>query len=331
MIRPLVLTAVLALAPMTPSPANAQEYRLTTGPEPAESENSDATDAGRLRKLAAKSDPASLAEAARLASALRARQLEAACLDLYVPDKAKPGRASIWAMSTKRAGCVWGTEGITGLDQASVTAGGETGAIYTDLLTTYFGPLRANLGTMVSATGTTDGEDENANQVVDAREAIQRLVSGGGNIVLGVQIPMIRWHAPSVNGFDFIVAGLARGATDVEALGAEAQSATRSLAAAIDGRVQIMSNDQQLQLFAYGKVEGVWGAEPLFPGFSATPGAAQVGDGPKHFQYGRVSLGAFLWKVVRVTYTTYPWCNACGDTGISGQATVALQRQLGGK
>lgn len=304
----------------------AQEYRLTAVPAEADT---DTTGAGRLKKLAAKSDPASLAEAAKLASQLRARQLETTCNSLFVPDTSTPGRASIFAMSTKRAACVWGAEGITGLDQATVTAGDETGAIYTDLLTTYFGPFRANFGTMVAATGASSEDDGTGGAVVDSREAIQRLVAGGGNIVLGVQIPFVRLHSPSVNGFDFVVAGLGRGATDVEALGAEAQGASSSFAGALDARVRILSNDRQLQVFAYGKLEGIWGGDPLFPEINQGSETAEVTAGPKELLYGRISVGAFLWNVVRVTYTAYPWCDACGDSGISSQATVTLQRQFG--
>ncbi|HEY0017672.1 MAG TPA: hypothetical protein VGC13_15275 [Longimicrobium sp.] len=318
---------VVALAG-TRSPTAAQEFRLTQVVEaPVED---DTTTARRLRELATRTDPASLAEAARLASELRAQQLENACRALFVSDTAKKSSPSVWAMSTRRAACVWGAEGITGLDQATVTAGDQTGAIYTDLVTTYFGPFRANVGTMVSSTGSAgENDDDDDNDVIDAREAIQRLVAGGGNVVLGVQLPVLRWYAPSANGFDFVIAGLGRGATDVEALGAEPTSANTSFALALDGRVRIMSNDKQLQLFGYGKVEGIWGGESLFPAFEEEPTTTQTIDGPKNFQYGRVSIGAFLWNIVRVTYTTYPWCNACGDTGLSGQATVTLQRQLG--
>src|SRR3954452_3077528 len=100
----------------------------------------------------------------------------------------------------KRGSCFWGKHEVSALNLGNVTATGNTGSLYTDLTTAYFGPLRLSFSTLVSASGNADGNTETDQ---DSRAAFQRLIAGGGNLVASIQAPLVHYRAAAVNGLRF--------------------------------------------------------------------------------------------------------------------------------
>jgi hypothetical protein len=235
----------------------------------------------------------------------------------------------------KRGSCFWGKHEVSALNLGNVTGGGNTGSLYTDLSTAYFGPLRLSFSTLVSASG---NQDEQPGQDEESRAAFQRLIAGGGNVVVSVQAPLLHWRARSVNGLRFTTALLGRGAADVAALGSDsARAQARSFAGAADLRLQLNSNDEQVALFAYTKGEYVRGSDPV-PAFlqsvtvmgnllrqaQDTSSLRPVGE-RRHLYYGQMSVGARLLNAVVVTYTYYA-CAQCRRAGVSNQVSITAQK-----
>ena len=247
-------------------------------------------------------------------------QIEAALDSAFAASCGNTFRRVRSVLSRGRGECFWGKHEVSALNLGNVTATGNTGSLYTDLSTAYFGPLRLSFSTLVAATGDED-EAQDVGEDQDARSAFQRLIAGGGNLVASVQAPLLHYRAARVNGFRFTTALLARGAADVGSLGADsARAQSRSFAGAADMRVQLNSNDRLVALFAYAKGEYVRGSDPI-PSFLAGTGA---GEG-SHLYYGQASVGARLLNAVVVTYTYYA-CPQCARAGVSNQISITAQK-----
>jgi hypothetical protein len=224
----------------------------------------------------------------------------------------------VWGLSTSQGRCYWGDQDVSALNLGNLSASTNAGSLYADLGVAYFGPVRVNIGTLVSSA--TDGlhTDEE-----DARAALQRLVAGGGNVVAGFQLPFVHYRQRRANNLRLSGAWLGRVATDVRQLGASEEAAQNlSAATAMDLRIQVSSNENDLQLFAYGKGEFVRGQDPI-PAFATQDPLAASSN---HLYYGQASFGARLLNTFVVTYTYYR-CPQCGPAGVSSQLSVTAQRR----
>jgi hypothetical protein len=228
-------------------------------------------------------------------------------------------------LSQGRGECFWGKHEVSALNLGNVTATGNTGSLYTDLSTAYFGPLRLSFSTLVAASGDED-EEGDVGEDQDARAAFQRLIAGGGNLVASIQAPLLHYRAARVNGLRFTTALLARGAADVGSLGADsARAQSRSFAGAADMRVQLNSNDRLVALFGYAKGKYVRGSDPI-PAFLMPENPTQGPERERsHLFYAQGSVGARLLDAVVVTYTYYA-CPQCGRAGVSNQVSITAQK-----
>jgi hypothetical protein len=223
--------------------------------------------------------------------------------------------------------CLWGDGSLSTLNLANVTANTEGGSIYTDVLTTYFGPVRMGVGTLLAATQQNGDEDEpGPDEVHDEREALQRLVGGGGNLLIGAQYPFLFLPYAKWNEFKLTGAVLGRAATDVGALGADPESRSSSVAGAVDLRLQFTSNDSEVAIFGYARGEMIRGDGTLFSVPRRAAGDTTASATPvQQLDYLQYALGARLWNSVLITWTKFD-CRACRTLGMDSQLSITAQR-----
>lgn len=221
--------------------------------------------------------------------------------------------------------CLWGDGSLSTLNLANVTANTEGGSIYTDVLTTYFGPVRLGVGTLLAASAEPEGDQPGPDEIQSGRDALQRLVAGGGNLLIGAQYPFLFVPYARWNEFKLTGAVLGRAATDVQALGATADSRSSTAAGAVDIRAQFTSNDSEVALFGYIRGEMIRGSGTLF--VLPQPSTAQTPEQVEQLDYIQYSLGARLWNSVLITWTKFD-CTACRALGMDSQLSITTQRTI---
>lgn len=292
-------------------------------PSPAQVEAANA----RLQLLTESGDP----DSAQVAIDIIRDRFEAGCAAEFVPKNP----ATWLGLRNDVATCIWNQDGVEGLDLTNVAAGTRSGSIYSDLVGVYFGPLRATLATMVAAAAEDDNEDSTpeGEATEDARAALQRLVNGGGNLLMSAELPLVRLNLPRINGFDLTLSGSGRAAMNAEALGAAEEDSASSLAGAFNAQMNLWSNKREVRVFGHWRSEYIRGSQNLLndPTPASEPGLQQEGGDKalagKSFGYSRLSIGALLWDAVLVTWTRPFFCSECGSLDIGSQVSISFQKE----
>lgn len=330
MIRPAALAVLLFLV-FPPCAVHAQNPRavnvVSLTSAPVETEAKARENDAAIQRLLSRNHP----DSSQLAIDLIRRRFETGCSAGF--DHTKP--ATWLGLRNDVAECIWNQDGVEGLDLTNVAAGTRSGSIYSDLVAMYFGPLRATLATMIAAATEDDGgaTTPEAEATEEARTALQRLVNGGGNLLLTAELPLLRLQLPRVNGFDLVLSGSGRAATNTESLGASQSDSASSLAGAFNAQLNLWSNNRQVRVFGHWRSEYIRGdGDLLQEPEEAAPSTLQEGEEPEtpsgtSLGYSRLQVGALLWDAVLVTWTRPFFCGECEDLDIGSQVSISFQKE----
>lgn len=217
--------------------------------------------------------------------------------------------ATWWVTSTGQARCLWLTTGPGAFSLANVAFSTNRGSIYAELLATTFGTLRASLGTMVSATDEADAGPQ---------ETVQRVIAGGGNLVLGLQRPL--QVVLSGGNRTLSVFGMAaRFAADFPEMGADVQDPAVNGAVSVDWQLSVKSDDEALELFGQVHGELLHGSADFYRGLG-------VASRSCCYKYVQASIGGVVWNSFVIT-----WSKVLGGSdplkSLGGQISVTARRQ----
>ena len=135
----------------------------------------------------------------------------------------------------------------------------EKFAIYSELFSDYFGPVRFGFGALV-----TGGENEaNKRETLppnaqDNVEALQRLLNGGGNSVISLAYPLIQWRdAAWTRGIRILAAP--KYALDIPALGSSVDRYSANADMGIEASAHWAGHSQNIALFFQTRIGYVIG------------------------------------------------------------------------
>jgi hypothetical protein len=218
-------------------------------------------------------------------------------------------------LDTQKSSCLWGNGGHFGLDLANVTTKTDGASIYADLLTTTFGIARASVGSMISRAN--EGEDADGEHSELRQEALQRLLAGGGNLVLGFQAPLRVDFPGSYRAFSlFLLSG--RAAFDFSGMSSDVQSGTNyNTAATAQWQGNWRSDDDALALFGQLKAE-VLGGSPQF--------RQPLGIDKDAATLSQFAIGVVVRQSITATYTRVFYSSDSSLLGLGGQFSITATR-----
>lgn len=138
---------------------------------------------------------------------------------------------------------------------------GNTVSIFNEIYADYFGPFRLGFGALL-ADGEEQDENTSPNSPPDAapsqKDAVQRLLGGGGNAIVNVSYPFFDLRSRSGH-FNWKMAFVPKSAVDLPAIGTESGDYSFHLNTGIEGSIFYTGLLKQLTLFSnfrFAKVDG---------------------------------------------------------------------------
>lgn len=163
-------------------------------------------------------------------------------------------------------------------------------SLYTDILTSYLGPGRLSLSTLVSNNQPLMNDSDTLK--IQKEDAIQRLIGGGGNLGLAYQIPLL-----SVNiGRNISWGSLMqpRIAMDIPALNATLDTTTIQYEFANQGFVNIYTSSTAISFFGGYKIAYIFGNQKY-------KNLIDEDD----FWYRQISFGITINETFRIVYNDF--------------------------
>jgi len=135
----------------------------------------------------------------------------------------------------------------------------EKFAIFSELFSDYFGPLRFGFGALVTGGENEANERETLSPIIqDNAEALQRFLNGGGNSVISLAYPLIQWRdAAWTRGIRILAAP--KYALDIPALGSNVNRYSSNAELGLEASAHWAGHSQNIALFFQTRVGYVIG------------------------------------------------------------------------
>ena len=184
-----------------------------------------------------------------------------------------------------------GEENFYFLNNAALQVSNEANTVQTEVMSAFCGPVRLSLGSLLS--NSSDGEDEPDTETSTNTEAFQRLLSGGGNMYLNVELPVLFY---SDGPFVVYTNAYGKGAIDFSAISNDIDTSTANVNAGGNFYASLSTDKNELNFFttfSYG----------LYLGGDEFYRALAIED-EEIFGFGQLSFGLTVFNKFRVSVTT---------------------------
>ena len=182
------------------------------------------------------------------------------------------------------------------VNNAALQVNDEANSVQSEITSAYMGPLRLSFGSLLSnsASGEEGEPDPEEPEVpVDDTEAFQRLLSGGGNIYLNMELPV--WFMARGPWVGYINAN-AKGAADFSAISNDIDTSTANGSVGLNAYTSISTDENEFNFFGnvtYG----------MYIGGNEFYRALAIGD-EKPFAFGQLTAGVTIFNKFRFSFTT---------------------------
>ena len=168
-------------------------------------------------------------------------------------------------------------------------------ALYSELFSDYFGPLRFGFGALL-----TSGRDEAEERetlpmdIQNNQDALQRLLNGGGNSVMSLAYPLIQYRNHSWSRGLRILA-VPKYALDIPALGSTADSYAANADLGIEASAHWAGNTQNIALFFQTRIGYVMGNSAFKTAINSK----------KNFVVSQFNFGIAFRNTIKLSYTVH--------------------------
>ena len=185
-------------------------------------------------------------------------------------------------------------------NEASVQFSGNGGVIESELATAYMGAFRVTFGTLLANGNTDNTTPENTEegmsttdtQDTDESEAFQRLLAGGGNTYLTIELPVLYYQDERA----FLYFNLAaRAALELTEFSSDVDTSTGNGSVYANLYASVSTDNNEFSFF----INGSWGQ---YFGSSAFYERLDIEDG-KSFSFGDLTAGVTIQNSIRVSAT----------------------------
>jgi hypothetical protein len=171
------------------------------------------------------------------------------------------------------------------INNAGVVFGGNSGAIYTEIVAGNFEVVRVSFGTLLA-----NSNDQDETKMKE-EEAYQRLMTYGGNTVLTVEYPLF-WEHNSENTFNAIGRLTYKTTGDFKALGTSTESSAVSNSLGLSMYLDASIVEDDFRLFLNLNINGITGNKEY---------KDNLGLNDYSLFHGQLALGANLFENLRIS------------------------------
>lgn len=176
-------------------------------------------------------------------------------------------------------------------------------ALYSELFSDYFGPVRFGFGALMIGGGTQEEERETfATDIQSNQDALQRLLNGGGNSVISLAYPLLQWRDLTWNK-GLRVLAVPKYALDIPALGSSSDSYAANADLGIEASAHWAGNNQNIALFFQARIGYVMGNSAFKTAINSK----------KDFVVTQSNFGIAFRNTIKLSYSIHSINN--GDIG----------------
>ncbi|MFC4818505.1 MULTISPECIES: hypothetical protein [unclassified Flavobacterium] len=178
------------------------------------------------------------------------------------------------------------------VNNAALQLNSAGSTIQSEITAAYLKPLRVSLGTLVSNSGTEASDEPDNEKEADDTEAFQRLLSGGGNIYMNIELPFLYYG----NDFFKVYSTLyAKGAMEITEFSNDVDTSTGN--GSLGGSLYLSVATDKKEFVFYTSAN--WG---LYAGSDAFLDRLQVQK--NYFGFGQVTVGVTVLDRLRLSMMT---------------------------
>ena len=191
-------------------------------------------------------------------------------------------------------------------------------ALYSELFSDYFGPLRFGFGALM--TSGRDEEYERETVIADGQnneDALQRLLNGGGNSVMSLAYPLMQWRDHTWSRGIRILA-VPKYALDIPALGSSAESYAANADLGIEASAHWAGNNQSIAFFFQTRIGYVMGNSAFKTAINSK----------KDFVVSQLNIGVAFRNTIKLSYSVHSIRNSDISGKLPGFVSFSLIPQF---
>lgn len=168
-------------------------------------------------------------------------------------------------------------------------------ALYSELFSDYFGPVRFGFGALMTSGLSESGQLETLSpDTQDNQDALQRLLNGGGNSVLSLAYPLIQWRdAAWTRGIRILA--VPKYALDIPALGSSAETYSANGDLGIEASAHWAGNNQSIAVFFQTRIGYVMGNSAFKESIQSK----------NNFVVSQVNFGIAFRNTIKLSYSIH--------------------------
>lgn len=182
----------------------------------------------------------------------------------------------------------------------SFSSEGSKASIFNELYADYYGPIRFGVGALLSNTNTETTIDSTAAATIDStsiqKDAVQRLLGGGGNVVFNFGFPLFGYTSSSQN-FSFKLVAAPKFSFDVPKIGTSNEKYSTNLDLGLEGSFFYTGVLDVLTFYTNFRLAHVSGNANFYNSL--------VKPDNKSFFFNQTSIGIALNSTFRVSWNFY--------------------------
>ena len=175
-------------------------------------------------------------------------------------------------------------------------------ALYSELFSDYFGPVRFGFGALMTSGQSESGEQETLPLgTPDNQDALQRLLNGGGNSVISIAYPLIHWKdASCTKGLRILAAP--KYALDIPALGSSVDRYSANADLGVEASAHWAGHSQSIVLFFQTRIGYVMGNSAFKKSLQSN----------HNFVVSQINFGIAFRNTIKLSYSIHKISNEVG-------------------
>ncbi|MGJ8684703.1 MAG: hypothetical protein ACSHWW_08770 [Nonlabens sp.] len=203
------------------------------------------------------------------------------------------------------------------INESALQFNGNGAVVNTEFASTFFGPLKVNFGTVISNDSDPDDMEEDAmtpslvDEKMVSEESIQRLITGGGNTYLGLELPVVFHSSQRITFFSYL---RSRASLELDEFSDDVNTTTGVFSFSSHALLAVNSDDKAFNFYLQASY-GLYGGASGF--------RERLGVDKKVFDFGTISTGVTINNVVRIAVTFKPFSSQ--NQLSTGRALLGIQ------
>lgn len=199
---------------------------------------------------------------------------------------------------------IYGNENtINTINSTGFNLSSNSGSLYSELLSIKTGKFRVSIGGLITASNDEEnGEDTKESNDKNNDEAIQKLISGGGNTILKIESPVFYHHSKN-NYFTNISLWNIKGTADFPQFGTKSSDFSGTFSIGFQSHFNLLLRDdvdknKELRFFADLNINAFVGSDKYITDLLGNTNENKV-------LFGKLTLGVRLLKNIQLSVVVY--------------------------